>query len=53
MLLIRCVLMASAAAGADPDLVIHHGKIVTVDPKFSIAQAMSVKDGRVVAVGSN
>ena len=47
------LLMVSAVAGADPDLIIHHGKIVTVDLKFSIAQAMSVKDGRVVTVGSN
>ena len=36
-----------------PDLVLHNAKIVTVDRQFSIAQAVAIKDGRFVAVGSN
>ncbi|HTY81373.1 MAG TPA: amidohydrolase family protein, partial [Dehalococcoidales bacterium] len=36
-----------------PDLVITNGKIITVDPKFSIAQAVAVKNGRIAAVGTN
>lgn len=36
-----------------PDLVLHHGKIVTVDPGFRIAEALAVKGGRILAVGSN
>jgi predicted amidohydrolase YtcJ len=36
-----------------PDLVITNGKIITVDPGFSIAQAVAVKDGKIVAVGTN
>ena len=35
------------------DLVFNNGKIVTVDSRFSIAQAVAVKDGRIVAVGDN
>jgi len=35
------------------DLVITNGKIITVDRDFSIAQAVAVKNGRVVAVGTN
>jgi hypothetical protein len=35
------------------DLILHHGKIVTVDQRFSIAEAISVKDGRIFRVGSN
>src|SRR5262245_25830111 len=42
-----------AAAGATPDLVFTNGKIVTVDERFTIAQAVAVKDDRIVAVGSN
>jgi hypothetical protein len=38
---------------AEPDLILHHGKIVTVDEAFSIHQALSVKDGRILKVGSN
>lgn len=36
-----------------PDLVLHHGKIVTVDPGFRIAEALAVKGDRILAVGSN
>jgi predicted amidohydrolase YtcJ len=35
------------------DLVIVNGKIVTVDKRFSIAQAVAIKDGRVIAVGKD
>ena len=35
------------------DLVFNNGKIVTVDSRFSIAQAVAVKDGRIVAAGDN
>src|SRR5690242_10161853 len=37
----------------DADLIVHHGKIVTVDEKFSIAEALAVKGDRIVAVGTN
>jgi predicted amidohydrolase YtcJ len=40
-------------AGPPPSHVFHHGKIVTVDPQFRIVEAMAIRDGRVVAVGSN
>jgi predicted amidohydrolase YtcJ len=35
------------------DMVLYNGKIVTVDKSFSIAEAVAVKDGRFMAVGSN
>ena len=34
-----------------PDLILTHGKIVTADPAFSIAEALAVRDGRFLAVG--
>ena len=34
-------------------MVLHNGKIVTVDGEFSLAQAVAIKDGRFVAVGSD
>ncbi len=54
-------LCASVALGPGPafgaagpaDLVLLHGKIVTVDPRFSIAQAVAVDQGRIAAVGTN
>ncbi len=36
-----------------PDLVLSNGKIITVDERFSIAQAVAIKGDRIVAVGSN
>ncbi len=42
-----------SGAAADPDLILHTGKIVTVDGDFSIAESVAVRDGRIVAVGAN
>jgi predicted amidohydrolase YtcJ len=36
-----------------PDLVLTNGKIITVDERFTIAQAVAIKGDRVVAVGTN
>jgi predicted amidohydrolase YtcJ len=44
-------LLAACAFGADADLILHNGKIVTVDSRFSIAQAVAMKDGAITAVG--
>jgi predicted amidohydrolase YtcJ len=41
------------ATGPTADLVFSNGKIVTVDERFTIAQAVAVKGDRIVAVGSN
>ena len=37
----------------EADLVITNGKVITVDKDFSIKQAVAIKDGKIVAVGSN
>lgn len=41
------------AAAAEPDLILHNGKIVTVDREFSVRQAMAVEGNRIVRVGTN
>ena len=35
------------------DLILVNGKVVTVDPSGSVAQAVAVKDGRIVKAGTN
>jgi predicted amidohydrolase YtcJ len=35
------------------DLVVHHALIYTVDSAFHTADAMAVKDGKIIAVGTN
>jgi predicted amidohydrolase YtcJ/outer membrane protein assembly factor BamB len=42
-----------AGSNAEPDIILHNGKIVTVDREFSIRQAMAIEGGRIVRVGSN
>jgi predicted amidohydrolase YtcJ len=36
-----------------PDLILHHGKIVTVDSRFSVHEALAIQDGRILKGGSN
>jgi hypothetical protein len=36
-----------------PDLVLTNGKIITVDERFTIAQAVAIKGDHIVAVGTN
>ena len=36
-----------------PSHVFHNGKIVTVDQQFHIAEALALRDGRIVSVGAN
>jgi predicted amidohydrolase YtcJ len=54
MMLLLPLLAAAALAQAEPpDLVLHHGRIATVDPQFRIAEAMAVKGDRILAVGAS
>jgi predicted amidohydrolase YtcJ len=41
-----------SAQGA-PDLILSNGKIITVDERFTIAQAVAIRGDQVVAVGTN
>ena len=42
-----------AMAASDADLILHHGKIVTADARFSMHQAIAVTGDRITAVGDN
>ena len=45
---------AQATSATGPvDVILTGGKVITVDEKFTIAQALAVKGDRIVAVGSN
>ena len=43
----------SVVAAQQAGLVLHHGKIVTVDPEFRIAEALAIRGDRILAVGGN
>ena len=56
MRLVNLLLVVSsfAAWAADPaDLVLRNGRIVTLDSKKPEGQAIAVRGGRIIAVGSN
>ena len=56
-----CVAVASVSAQTDippeliryPDTILHNGKILTVDGNFGIAEAVAIRDGVFLAVGTN
>ena len=43
----------SSCTSSKVDTIIHHAVIYTVDSAFTVAEAMAVKDGKIVAVGKN
>jgi len=47
------LLAAGVALGQPGVTVLVNGKILTMDPRFSTAQALLVRDGRIAAVGSS
>jgi predicted amidohydrolase YtcJ len=51
--LLPLVLAAGWQRESPPSHVFHTGKIVTVDPQFRTVEAMAIRDGRIVAVGTN
>ncbi|SJZ75725.1 amidohydrolase [Sediminibacterium ginsengisoli] len=47
------LLLSSCSSSNQADLIIHHAVIYTVDSSFSVAEAMAVKDGKILATGTN
>jgi predicted amidohydrolase YtcJ len=44
-------LIGALACGQSADTILFNGKIVTVDPAFSIQEALAIRDGRIAVVG--
>ena len=56
MKIILTVLVLSLTAchmGNPPDMIIKNGKILTVDARFAIAEAVAIRNDKFMAVGSN
>ena len=47
------LLISSVAPAAEADLILHGGKIVTVNNRFSVRQAIAISNGRILEVGSD
>ena len=54
VIVLRAVWIVPFCIGQEPapDLILHHGKIVTVDERFSIHQAIAVKGDRIQRAGN-
>jgi predicted amidohydrolase YtcJ len=52
-LLSCCILLNACSSKKAADLIVYNGTIYTVDSAFSVAEAMAVKDGKIVAVGKS
>ncbi|HEX3847616.1 MAG TPA: amidohydrolase [Steroidobacteraceae bacterium] len=52
-LLVNLGLAAGAAHAAAPDTILYHGHVLTVDDHDTVAEALAIRDGRIVAVGSD
>ncbi|QEH39780.1 amidohydrolase [Chitinophaga sp. XS-30] len=47
------LLFIGCARPEQADLIIHHARIYTVDSAFTVVEAMAVRDGIIIATGSN
>lgn len=46
--------MAQGAAGhAGPDLIVRRAKVITLDSRSTVAQAVAIRDGRIAAIGGD
>ncbi|MEO8099049.1 MAG: amidohydrolase [Acidobacteriota bacterium] len=52
LVMVGAVLAASAWAQA-PDTILVNGKVLTVDARDSVQQAVAIREGRIAAVGTN
>lgn len=43
----------AALARTDPDLILHNGQVITIDPRQPAAEAVAIAGDRILAVGSN
>jgi predicted amidohydrolase YtcJ len=50
---IVAILFCLPIAGANADLILYNGKIVTVDASFRIMEAIALKGGRILATGTS
>ncbi len=47
------VVFVLLSANESVDLIVHHAKVLTVDPQFRVVEAFAVRGERIVAVGGN
>ncbi|HEY6168912.1 MAG TPA: amidohydrolase [Verrucomicrobiae bacterium] len=51
--LLVCAVLGLRAVAAEPDLILHNAKIVTVNSDFIVEEAIAIKGGRITEVGGS
>ncbi len=47
------ILLSSCHSPIEVDMLVHDAQIYTVNENFEITEAMAIKDGKILAIGSN
>jgi len=45
--------LCGIARAAPPEIILFHGRVLTVDPQDSIAEALAIRDGKITAIGTD
>ena len=53
LLAVATILLFSSCINQRVDLIVHHAQIYTVNDNFTLAEAMALQDGKIVAIGTN
>jgi predicted amidohydrolase YtcJ len=53
LILIALLATSTYQGQPSPTHIFHHGKILTVDSQFHVVEAMAIRDGRILATGTN
>ena len=53
ILLLSILFISSCKFRQKVNTVVHHAKIYTVDDNFSVAEAMAIRDGKIIATGTD
>ena len=53
LLIVALFALGGAAFAQSPDLVLVNGKIVTIDARSSVQEALAIRDGKILALGSS
>ena len=53
ILFISFLILTACKIQNPPDMIIINGKILTVDEQFTVAEALAIKEDKIIAVGSN
>ena len=52
LIVVAILISVGQASAQAPETILINGKVVTVDAQFSVRQALAVRDGKILSVGS-